>query len=220
MMTPDYELAAIKAAETLQKYGISTAPVMPFVILKRIPGVLVLSFKEMSQYAGIDRSSLVSLCGEQNQDAVTTVHVDDGKLRYVVAYNQILPLYVVQRALARELGHIVLGHDGTKPEEVRSAESTCFAQHLLCPRPLIHSLQASNIRITVEVFGNLTGCYDSCLACIRKMPATHVPAELNRAVRNQFMDFIINYFEYQRTAMRKDGSALADFGSFMDGYEE
>ena len=219
-MTPDFELAAIKAAETLIQYGINTTPVMPVTILKRIPGVLLLSFKEMSEYSGIDRSDLVSLCGEQNQDAVTTVHVDNGNLRYVVAYNQMLPLYVVQRALARELGHIVLGHDGTKPEEVRTAEAICFAQHLLCPRPLIHSLQAAHIRITVEVIGNLTGCYDTCLSCMRKMPATHVPSDLNRAVRDQFMDYIVNFFEYQRSAMRKDGSALADFGQFMDGYEE
>ena len=219
-MTPDYESAANKAAEILIRFGIKTAPVDPLPILKQLPGVFVLSFEEMSEISSISRSSLLCMCGETNQDAVTTVNVEDDKLRYVVAFNQKLPSFVVQRALARELGHIVLGHDGTKPEEVRTAEAVCFANHLLCPRPLIHSIQSTGIRITTEVLGNLTGCYEYCLSCMRRIPAVHVPAELNRIIRDQFMPYILNFFDYQRIASRKDGSSLADFGTYMDGYEE
>ena len=219
-MTPDYESAARKSAETLIRFGIKSAPVDPLPMLKQLPGVFVTSFEEMSVLSGASRSSLLCSCGESNQDAVTTVHVQDKILRYLVAFNQKLPQVVIQRALARELGHIVLGHDGTKPEDVRTAEAVCFANHLLCPRPLIHSIQAACIRITTEVLGNLTGCYEYCLSCMRKCPATHVPADLNRAVRDQFMDYITNFFEYQRIAASRDVSALADFGSFMDGYEE
>ena len=219
-MNPDFQTAAIKAAETLIQHGISTAPVDSLPILKKHPGVLVVSFKEMSELSGVSRSSLLNACGEYNQDAVTTVNVEDGKLRYLVAYNQALPQALVQRSLARELGHIVLGHDGSKPEEVRTAEAICFANHLLCPRALIYSIINTGIRLTVEVIGNMTGCYDHCLGCMRKIPATHVPPELNRAVRDQFIPYIKNFFDYQRIAMRKDGSALADLGTFMDGYEE
>ena len=219
-MKPDYENAAIKATETLIRYGISSAPVSPLPILKKIPGVFLVSFEEMSKLAGFDRKELVMSCGECNQDAVTTVLVDDEKLRYIVAYNQKLPQVVVQRALARELGHIVLGHDGTKPDDVRTDEAIAFANYLLIPRALIYSVKASGIRITMEVLGNLTGCYDHCLSCIRKLPAVHVPAELNRIVRDNFMDYIINFFEYQKIAMRKDVSAIADLGRYMEGYEE
>ena len=219
-MTPDYESAAIKAAEILIRFGIKSAPVDPLPVLKQLPGVFVLSFEEMSEISSISRSSLLCMCGENSQDAVTTVNVEDGKLRYLVAFNQKLPSFVVQRALARELGHIVLGHDGTKPEDVRTAEAVCFANHLLCPRPLLHSIMNTGIRITTEVLGNLTGCYEYCLSCMRRIPAVHVPAELNRIIRDNFMPYILNFFEYQRIASRKDGSALADFGTYMDGYEE
>ena len=219
-MKPDYELAALKASETLIKHSISTTPVDPLPILKKTAGVLVVSFEEMSKMAGVPRKTMLASCGEVNQDAVTTVRIENNTLRYVVVYNQKLPVVVIQRALARELGHIVLGHDGTKPEDVRLTEAICFANHLLCPRPLIHSIQASGIRITTEVLGNLTGCYEYCLSCMRKHPSTHVPPELNRIVRDQFMDYITNFFEYQRIVSHKDVSALADFGSFMDGYEE
>ena len=219
-MTPDYENAAIKATETLIRFGINSAPVAPLPILKRIPGVLVVSYETMSNDLDQDRQCVMSMFGEKNQDAFTSVSILDGKPKYLVTYNQRLPFSLLQRGLARELGHIILGHDGSRPEKIRNEEAKCFAHHLLCPRPLIHAIQVSGIRLSVEVLGNLTGCYDYCLSCMRKQPAVHVPAELNRKVRDLFMPYIINFFEYQRYAQRKDGSALADFGSYMQGYIE
>ena len=218
-MIPNYEAAAIKAAETLVKYNICSAPVLPLPILKRMPGVLVVSFAEMSQSSGIDRKNLVTMFGNENQDAVTSVHNKNGKLVYLVAFNQRLPIYMIQRSLAREMGHIVLGHDGSLPEDVRFAEAQCFAYHLICPRPLVKAVQDSNIRFSVEVLGNMTGCYERCLAGMRKTPGVNVPAELNRKVREQFSEYIENYLDYQ-TFVREDNSAFADFGSFMDGYKE
>lgn len=219
-MTPDYERAAIKATETLIKYSIDTSPVIPLQILRKIPGVMVVSYEALSSDVEQSRQCVMSVYGEKNQDAFTTVQVVGDKKWYIVTYNQRLPVFLEQRALARELGHIVLGHDGSLPEDVRNAEAKAFAHHLLCPRPLIHAIQAAGLRFTMEVLGNLTGCNDYCITCMRKIPGTHVPAELNRKVRNQFMPFIVNFFEYQRVARHKDGSLMADFGTYMDGYEE
>lgn len=219
-MTPDYEFAAEIATDTLIRYCIDAAPVAPLPILKHIPGVLVVSYEDMSKYVDQSRRCVMNLFGEKNQDAFTSFSMDHGKPHYLVTYNQRLPAALVQRALARELGHIVLGHDGSRPEDVRNEEAKCFAHHLLVPRPLIHAINAFNIRITVEVLGNLTGCYDYCLSCMRKQPGVHVAPELNRAVRDQFMPYIKNFLEFQRYASLSDGSALADFGSYMDGYEE
>lgn len=219
-MTPDYQKAAIKATETLIKFGINSAPVSPLPILKKTPGVLVFSYQSISNHIDQDRRCVISMFGDGNQDAFTTVNMKDGKPQYIVTYNQQLSQVFVQRSLARELGHIILGHDGTLPEDVRNEEAKAFANHLLCPRPLIHAFQAAGLRITTEILGNLTGCFDYCLSCMRRIPAVSVPAEMNRVVRDQFMDYIRNFFEYYRNASLSDGSALADFGSYMDGYEE
>ena len=219
-MTPDYQKAAIKATEILIRNQIGTAPIDPLPILKSTPGVLVMTFEEMSNKTNIERQEILDTLGCRNQDAITTVFVNDNDLQYVVTYNRLLSSRVIDRAIARELGHIVLGHDGSKPEDVRNEEAKCFAHHLMCPRPLIHALQALNLRLTVEAIGNITGFYDYCLSCIRKQPGVKVPAELNRKVRDQFMPYIKNLFEYQKYASLKDVSALADFGSYMEGYEE
>ena len=218
-MTPNYEAAATKAMETILKYGISTAPVLPLPILKKMPGVLVVSFAEMSQFSGIERKNIVTMFGNENQDAITSVLNKDGRLVYLVAFNQRLPIYMIQRSLAREMGHIILGHDGSLPDDVRYAEAQFFAYHLICPRPLIQAVKESGIRFSVEVLGNMTGCYERCLAGMRKVPAVHVPADLNKKVREQFSDYLENYLDYL-TFVKEDESATVDFGTYMDGYKE
>ena len=219
-MTPDYERAAVAAMQMLIKHGITTAPIDPLPVFKRSPGVLVLSFTEMSNQIGMDRDNLLTSFETENHDAVTSVHLDDGKLRYLVTYNQRLPMYLLQRALARELGHIVLGHDGSRPESVRMAEAYCFAHHFLCPRPLIHAIQQSGIPFTVEVLGAMTGCYARCLQGMRKTPPVHVPADLNRNVKEQFSDYISNFLDFESYLSKSDESMIANFGTYMDGYEE
>ena len=218
-MEPNYQKAAVMATEILIKYGISSAPVSPLPILKNTPGVLVFSYESISNHVDQDRRCGISMFG-QNQDAFTTVNKVGDKKQYIITYNQQLPQVIIQRSLSRELGHIILGHDGTLPEEVRNEEARAFANHLLVPRPLIHAIQSAGIPISVEMLGNLTGCFDYCLSCMRRIPPVSVPADLNRAVRDQFADYIENFIEYHRTASLSDSSALADFGTYMEGYEE
>ena len=219
-MNPDFDRAATAAAEILIKYGISTAPVDPIPIFKKAHGFNVVTFTEMSQMIGMSRHDLVSTFEAENHDAVTSVYIKDGHPHYLVAYNMRLPQYIVQRALAREMGHIILGHDGSRPDDVRNAEALCFAHHLLCPRPLIHAIQESGTRITVEVLGNTTGCYERCLIGMRRTPATHVAPDLNRKVRDQFADYISEFLDFQSFLSQGDDSMIANFGTYMDGYEE
>ena len=219
-MTPDFDRAATAAAEILIKYGISTAPVDPIPIFKKAPGYNVVTFTEMSHMIGVNRADLLSSFDAESHDAVSSAYLKNGSLHYLVAYNMRLPSYLIQRALAREMGHIVLGHDGSRPQEVRNAEALCFAHHLLCPRALIHAIQESGTRLTVEVLGNTTGCYERCLIGMRRDPATHVPAELNRRIRDQFADYLADFLDFQSFLSRDDDSMIANFGTFMDGYEE
>lgn len=218
-MTPDYDQAALKATETLIQYDITAAPVSPIPIIKALPNALLLPFAEMALRVGEDRDQVIRTFGE-SQDAVSSVHLSGGKLRYVVAYNQRLPAYLVQRALARELGHIVLSHDGSRPDAVRTEEANCFARHLICPRPLIRALQDAGIALTIETLGNITGCYERCIAGLRKTPGTAVPPDLNRALRSQFADYVSNYAKFQPILAREDDTPVVNFGTYMDGYKE
>lgn len=216
-MTPDYTKAAIKAAETLIKYGVKTAPVSPLPILEAMDNVMTKSFLDICNHSGLQPCELKPLFGK-GQDALSSIHTENGKTWYVVAYNSLLPFNIIQRALAREMGHIVLKHEGSSPEN--TAEAVCFAHHLLCPRPLIHTIQATGMKLTKDKLANLTGVFDQCLKCIRHTPGVSVPASTNRFIRGQFMPFVMNFVDYYTTVMPEDGSAIADLGTYMDLYEE
>ena len=209
----DYTKAAIAAAETTIKYAVTRLPLAPLPILKKMGNVMVMSFSDLSAAAGLERREVLPLFGK-NMDAVTSLY--NGV--YCVTYNSILPFGMVQRALAREMGHIVLGHSGFSSDN--AAEAMCFAYHLLCPRPLIHALQATCMRVTTDLVANITGIYEQSIVAMRRLPGTDVPASLNRFVRNQIMPFVLNLFEYYQSTFTNDGSAIADFGGFMEGYCE
>ena len=209
----DYTKAAIAATETLIKYAVTHFPLAPLPILERMNDVMVMSFTDLSESSGLNRRELLPLFGK-NLDAITSFY--NGA--YIVAYNSILPFGMIQKALAREMGHIILEHKGYTDEQ--NAEAMCFAYHLLCPRPLIHSMQSTCLRVTTDLIANLTGIYDQSIVAMRRIPGTDVPANLNRFVRNQITPFVLNLFEFCQTTLFADGSALADFGSFMEGYCE
>ena len=169
----------------------------------------------------MERQNLVTLCGENNQDAVTSVHFDGDRVRYIVAYNQQLPLFIVGRALARELGHIVLGHDGiTRSMEARMHEAVCFAHHLISPRPVLNFLRQSGLPFTLNVLTNTTGCAEECVQEMQTIPGAHVPAELNAQVRDLFVPHLREYVDFYHASHKKDTSPLLDLGTFMEGYEE
>ena len=218
-MTPDFQTAAIKAAQTLIDFNICAAPVSPLPILKKYPGVIVVPFAEVAHRIGMERESLMDVFGNETRAAVTSVTHADGETRYVVAYNQQIPFVLLQRALARELGHIVLGHDGSRPVDVRMAEAYCFALNLLCPRALIHAINGT-AALTAETLGNLTGCYQGCIERMHRLPGVHVPPELNRKIREQFSGYIREFLRYQQIIAGEDHSVPVDFGAYMEGYEE
>ena len=218
---PDYESAAIKAMQLLIDNQITETPVNPLPIMLDYPGVRVLPFTSMADRAGVERDDLVPLFGS-NQDAATFhLGMDIPDVKYVVVYNMRLPYEMIWRGIARELGHIVLSHDGaTRTSSSRMAEALCFAHHLLCPRPIIRMIQDSGMPLTMSALANTTGCSDECVSDMQRIPGVHIPAELNRQVRDQFARGIKEYIRFHTSSPMLDKSPLIDLGSYMDNYEE
>ena len=219
-MKPNFDLAAEKATETLIEYNITAAPVDPLPVLKKYPGIVVVPFAEAASSIGMERETLIDMFGDESRAAVTTIQKAEGETRYIVVYNQRMPFVLLQRALARELGHIVLKHDGSRPVDVRMAEAYAFALHFLCPRALIRTLQESDFPLTVETLGNVTGCFNGCLSKMAQLPGAIVPAEMNRTIKAQFADYMRDFLRYQPNLSKEDTSSLADFGTYMDNYDE
>jgi len=119
-MTPDYKKAAARAAETSASFGSCSSPDDVLRILKSFPFVFV---------AALDVNPLSE---KEVWDAFTLVREKNGVLQYIVTYNNRLPSFLLLRVLARELGHVILCHNGTAPEEIWMEEADCFSYHLIC----------------------------------------------------------------------------------------
>ena len=121
-MKPDYQKAEQKAKE-LRENGAEC----PLQILRSLQNVAAVSFADASSRYGISRETLICMFDIENQDAITMFR----KGSYLVIYNQEMPCKTIRRAVARELGHIVMEHDGSRPEEVRMEEALYFADKFL-----------------------------------------------------------------------------------------
>lgn len=119
-MTPNLDRAARAAADISRRSAVFADPLH---VLQSLPNVLMIAFF----------SSDGVLSGH---DSLTLVERKSGHLHYIVLYNSSLSPYQLRRALARELGHVVLCHDGSDPEYVWSEEADCFAFHFLA-RPAV-----------------------------------------------------------------------------------
>ena len=220
--TPDYETASRKAMEILIEHNITDTPVNPMPILLDYPGVRVMPFTAMADKASMERDDLLPLFGV-NQDAAT-FHLnltDMQDVQYVVVYNMRLPFEIIWRGIARELGHIVLRHNGvTRSTEARRAEAMCFAHHLLCPRPIINLIRQSGMPLTISALANTTGCSDECVEDMQMIPGVHTPPETNRQIRDQFARGITEYIRFHSMSPMADKSPLVDLGTYMDFYEE
>ena len=220
-MTPDYDRAAIAAMQMLIDHQITETPIVPLPMLKNYPGCRVMSFTHMADQAGMERADLVPLFGPRQDAATFRLTMGLENVEYVVVYNMRLPFEMIWRGVARELGHIVLGHDGvTRPDSVRLAEAMCFAHHLLSPRPIIYMIQQSEMPLTLSAMTNTVGCAEECIDDMREIPGVHVPAEMNRKVRDLFSRGIQEYIRFHLAAPVVDRSPRVDLGDFMGGYEE
>lgn len=218
---PDLDRAATAAMRLLIENNITETPVNPLPIMLNYPGVRVLPYTKMALDAGMDRKDLVPIFG--NQDAATfrlnMPSLDN--VNYVVVYNMRLPFEIIWRAIARELGHIVLDHDGiTRPQAVRMAEAVCFAHHLISPRPVLHFLSQSGVPLTMNVLTNTTGCSDECVDEMQTIPGVHVDPAINAQVRDLFAPHLKEFINFHNSSPKQDKSPLLDLGTFMDYYKE
>lgn len=222
--TPDFDRAATAAMQLLADRNNPETPIRSMDILLNYPRVRVIPYTQAAEQAGVARHDLVFLFGNREAASFRLNMPDNPELSdvdYLVFYNMLLSDEVVRRGIARELGHIVLGHDGmTRPHDVRLAEAICFAHHLLTPRPIIHVLQQSGHAVTLDMLVETTGCSDSCVDEIQRIPGTRVPVELNKKVKDLYASRILEYVNYHFSSDKADHSHVLDFGTYMDGYEE
>lgn len=147
------------AYRALLAMGRRELPVDVLGMLARCRDTRLMTYAQAGQILG---RSVYGMAGSlPSVQACTMVYEYGGKRLRIVLYND--DVCFGNRgsrrwSLAHELGHIVLGHrEDSWPAEW---EANCFAQHLLCPRPLLEVLpkpQEGLLRIAFGLSGEAAG---------------------------------------------------------------
>lgn len=150
---PDYRRAIRLAYQTLLRLHVARLPVDIVTILGKCKNTRIVPYSKAEKYN--DPLGL-NFPAEAPSDYAFTYRIafPDGSIAYLLLYND--ELYQsperLRFTLAHELGHIVLKH--RQDSYVEDMEADTFAQHLLCPEPLMEPMRAdANAWIMSLAFG-------------------------------------------------------------------
>lgn len=181
---PDYRRAARLAYRTLLHLRISRLPVDVAGICRRCRHTLLIPYSKAQPYAAIIG---IDLPYDAPSAEAFTYRIEpvSGPVVHLLLYND-EPGQNAARfrfTLAHELGHIVLMHRQSGYAE--EAEADTFAQHLLCPQPLLAALDgAVNDWLLAASFGV---SLDAARVILNeKSRALYVDAAESEALRRAF----------------------------------
>ena len=184
MSAPNLARAARMAYRALLARSAGTLPVDPLDFLQACRNTRVLTLQAAAEALGVPAEDLAGLFAA-GVAAVTLQQRDAERAAYIVVYRPEGNPARLRFTLAHELGHRILGHEGSDP--AAEAEADCFASHLLCPEPALQQLLARfGGRIAPEQIA--AACYVSygCALTVLRRERPDLPADLLTAVGRLF----------------------------------
>lgn len=178
---PDYDRAATMAYRCITALGVNRMPIDPLFMLKKCRNVALKPYSALREEAHMsawefDRHVSVG------QDAFVARRSRQGKVHYLVCYEDEGNPARRRFTLAHELGHIVLGHtdQGAYEEE----EANHFAMHLLCPRPVLRQLEQQSAPLCAERIATVCFISVSCAMALERAKPCSVSPDLLRQVND------------------------------------
>lgn len=152
MYRANYHRATRQAYRVLLAAKIDRLPVDVDVICERCHDTTLVSSRTMRDVMGDD--DFDPFFDGPSRTAMTIRRWRDGGAYHTIIWNTEEMSHgsaQYRHAVAHELGHVILRHPGGQ-HPAAEAEAELFAQHLLCPRPVLDVLQPDALEIT-RLFG-------------------------------------------------------------------
>lgn len=182
--SPDYRRAVCIAYRTLLHLNVTKLPVDVVSICQRCKNTLLIPYSQAQPYANLIG---INLPYDAPSAEAFTYRIEflPESIVHLLLYND-EPGQSRARfrfTLAHELGHIVLKH--RESSYVEEAEADAFAQHLLCPQPLLAALDGTiNDWMLAASFGvSLAAAH---IILNEKSRALYVGAAESEALRRAF----------------------------------
>lgn len=143
MYRPDYHRATRNAYRTLLAAKIDRLPVDVVEICARCHDTTLVSFRAARDIMGWDFDPFFD---GPSRYAITIRRWRDGRAYHTIIWNDdemSMNSGQFRFAVAHELAHVILRHPGGL-HPASELEANVFAQHLLCPRPVLEVIQPQN----------------------------------------------------------------------------
>lgn len=177
----DLSAAAQAAYETLLAAGVRSFPVDPGELTAHLPHVRLMSYRQAAAALQITESEL--RWDAPSQDAFTLCEQREGSRRFLILFEEGMPLPRRRFTLAHELGHVLLG---LHPEDPRAEMlMNCFAAHLLCPRPLIRLMARCVCPLPQDWLCRMTGLSPGAIKMILSSPGPRVDEAIEKRLAQQ-----------------------------------
>lgn len=147
MNSPRFYMAQEEAYKVLLKYSDGKLPIDPFKIIKKIKNIKLMTYTEFAIKLQEKDPSLSIKEIRESFKSDRGFLTKKGNKKYILAYNDEDPLFVIWWTLFHELGHYFLKHLVKKNKtlyynEVQKKspiekEADCFARHCSSPFPII-----------------------------------------------------------------------------------
>ena len=183
---PDYLRAARLAYRTLLKLRIDKLPVDILGICSQCKNTKVMTFRNAEIEFGLPDGYFIS---NGPSESAFNNHRQIGDIRQnIILYNDDRMANSLPRlrfSLAHELGHVLMKHEGNSM--IFEMEANCFAQHLLCPAPVVEALDLqdeSKIFLFTSTFGVSRSVARIVLG--NKNPMRDVDPDMRQGMRELF----------------------------------
>lgn len=179
MRCADLTRAANLAYRVLLERGVDALPVDPLALLKACRQLSVLTFEQAAEGLDLSAEEFVRRFGDSEAFVLR-----DDQGRSVLVYRADGNPARLRFTLAHELGHIVLGHCGSTRADEQEAD--CFANHLLCPRPVLEAALRSDQSFTPEKAARLFYVSAACARTVLREARGFASPDLFEAVAQRF----------------------------------
>lgn len=167
--------SAKTALELLIQQNIRRFPVDMQTLIKQIPNIKLLTYRQAAAQLEMTLEELEWLF--PSQDAFTLRAMKNTEKRFLICYQDQVSPARKRFTLAHELAHVLLEHGNEGSTE--DAQANCFAQHLLCPRPVLRLLSPDGAPLSQEVLCKTFGLSPTA---IRRVLASPSPLPDNDAL--------------------------------------
>ena len=140
----NYNIATNKAYEILSLQDCISLPIDIFSIVNSLPNIRLKKYSDICKRFSISMDEFIDIAESEYGSILKKGNKSE------IIYNDYKDITTNRFTVAHELGHVILNHKAKDANEEK--EANCFARNILCPIPIVKSLELKTLVDYMTVF--------------------------------------------------------------------